>query len=135
MIAKQASHQELSAAILKAAYSVHTALGPGLLESLYEQCLAYELTTQGFKCERQKLVKVRYRDLVLEHTLKCDLIVNNAIIVELKAVEAIIPIHKAQIMSYMKLLNLEVGLLLNFHEVSLKNGIHRLYLNEKQHSF
>ncbi len=111
--------------IIGAAIAVHRALGPGLLESAYETCLTYELTQQGLKVEVQKPLPVVYREVKLDCGYRLDLLVEDAIIVELKSVDRLVPIHTAQLMSYLKLSGCKVGLLINFNETLLKNGIVR----------
>lgn len=118
----------LSYEIIGAAYQVHSELGPGLLESTYEVCLEYELTKRGFKVERQKALPVFYDDVKLDAGYRIDLLVEDSIIVELKAVAAIDPIHKAQVMTYLKLSNLQLGLLLNFNVTDMKKGINRFVM-------
>jgi GxxExxY protein len=112
--------------IIGAAIEVHRALGPGLLESAYEACLAYELATQGLGVERQKPLPVVYRDVTLDCGYRIDLLVDGAVIVEIKAVDRLAPIHDAQLLSYLRLSGLNVGLLINFNVKLLKNGIRRL---------
>jgi GxxExxY protein len=112
--------------IIGAAIDVHRALGPGLLESAYEACLAYELAQRGLKVEPQKPLPVVYRDVRLECGYRLDLVVEDAVIVEVKAVESLAPIHEAQLLSYLKLSGLRVGLLINFHERALRDGIRRM---------
>ena len=111
--------------IVDAAMKVHTFLGPGLLESSYEACLTYELVNRGLTVTTQYPIPIRYEGLNLEVGYRADLLVESAVIVELKAVEKIIPIHEAQLMSYLKLSGFRVGLLINFHEMRLKDGIRR----------
>ena len=111
--------------IIGAAIAVHRALGPGLLESPYEACLLYELTQQGLKVEAQKPLPVVYREVKLDCGYRLDLLVEDAVIVELKSVDRLAPIHTAQLMSYLKLTGYKVGLLINFNETLLKNGIVR----------
>lgn len=117
---------EISGRIVDAAIKVHKALGPGLLESAYEACLVYELTKRGLSVRSQVPLPVRYEEIVVEVGFRIDLLVNETIIVELKSVEAIAPIHKAQLLSYLKLSNRKVGLLINFNVELLKNGITRM---------
>ena len=119
----------LSNRIIGAGMKVHTALGPGLLESAYEACLAYELTQLGFKVERQKPLPLNYRGVQLDCGYRLDLLVEEAIVVELKAIDQFEPIHKAQLISYLKLSGCKVGLLMNFNVTSLRKGIHRMLLN------
>lgn len=114
---------QLSYDITGCAIKVHKELGPGLLESVYEQCLKYELLKQGFDVEQQLLVPVIYDNLEFDTELRLDLLVGNCIIVELKAVEAILPIHEAQILSYMKLLKKPQGLLINFYTENITKSI------------
>jgi GxxExxY protein len=114
--------------IIGAAIEVHRLKGPGLLETIYEKCLARELFLRQVPVECQLLVPIEYKGYVFEEPLRLDVYVDKCLIVELKAVENILPIHKAQLLSYMKLLNAPLGLLINFHELVLKNGIQRLIL-------
>ena len=114
--------------IIGNSYKVHTALGPGLLESTYEACLAYELKKAGYKVEAQKALPVIYNDVKLEVGYRIDLLVENKVIVELKSVEAINDVHKAQILTYLKLANIKIGLLINFNVKDLKQGIKRFIL-------
>lgn len=117
---------EITEKILKAAFKVHSALGPGLLESSYEHCLAYELRESGLKVETQKALPLVYKEVKLECGYRIDLFVENEIVLEIKAVDAINDIHLAQVLTYMKLLEKPVGLILNFNVTSLKNGIRRV---------
>ena len=118
----------LSYEIIGAAYQVHSELGPGLLESTYEVCLEYELIKRGFKVERQKALPVIYDDKKLDAGYRIDLLVEDSIIVELKSGAAIEPIHKAQILTYLKLSELSLGLLLNFNVTDMKKGINRFVM-------
>ncbi len=117
---------EISYAIIGAAMKVHRTLGPGLLESAYEACLAYELEKQGFTVERQKPIPVVYEEVKLECGFRADLFVNNQIIVECKAKDKLHPIDTAQVLSHLRLLNRPLGLLINFHELNLQDGIKRV---------
>jgi GxxExxY protein len=112
--------------IINGAISVHRELGPGLLESAYEACLLYELASQNLKVERQKGLPLRYRGIQLDCGYRLDLLVEEAIIVEIKAIEKLEPIHEAQLLSYLKLSKCPVGLLINFNVRILKDGIRRL---------
>ena len=112
--------------IIGAAMAVHRELGPGLLESAYEACLAYELPDRGLSVERQKALPVRYRGVNVDCGYRRDLLVEGKVIVELKAVERLEAIHKAQLISYLKLSGCKVGLLINFNVKVLKDGIRRL---------
>ena len=115
--------------IIGGAIAVHRALGPGLLESAYEACLFYELVDRGLSVERQKALPVKYRGVNLDCGYRIDLLVERIIIIELKAVEKIDPIHKAQLLSYLKLSDCKLGLLINFNVRMLKYGIHRIVLD------
>jgi GxxExxY protein len=117
---------EISRRIIGAAIEVHRHLGPGLLESAYETCLVFELKRLGLKLEEQKPLPVIYKDVKLDCGYRLDLIVEDEIIVEIKAVERLLPIHEAQLLSYLRLANKKVGLLMNFHVVVLKNGLKRI---------
>jgi GxxExxY protein len=117
---------EITDAIIGAAIAVHRELGPGLLESAYETCLVYELTERGFKVERQKSLPLIYRRVHLDCGYRIDLLVENQIVVELKTIDRLEPIHEAQLLSYLKLSGCEVGLLINFNVKVLRNGIKRL---------
>ena len=119
---------KLSYEIIGAIYKVHTELGPGLLESTYEICLEYELLKKGFKVKRQKALPVIYNEIKLEIGYRIDLLVENSIILELKSVDEIAPIHKAQLMTYLKLSGLKLGLLLNFNVKDMKKGINRIIM-------
>jgi GxxExxY protein len=117
---------KLTERILACAYDVHTALGPGLLESAYEECLYYELLQSGFSVEKQKVLPVVYKEVELDAGYRIDLLVEGKVIVELKAIEAFNNIHMAQVLTYLKLSGCRIGLLINFNVESLKNGIKRL---------
>ena len=119
---------DISYKIIGCAYQVHSNLGPGLLESTYEVCLEYELRTNGLKVERQKALPVIYDEVRLDAGYRIDLLVENQIIIELKAVEAIHPVHKAQLMTYLKLSKRKLGLLLNFNVEDMKKGINRIIM-------
>jgi len=112
--------------IIGAAIEVHKCLGPGLLESAYESCLAFELQQRGLKVERQKPLPVHYKDVELDCGYRLDLVVEDAVIVEIKAIEQLAPIHEAQLLSYLRLSRKTVGLLINFHVRILKNGLKRI---------
>ncbi len=119
---------ELTSLILKCAYSVHSALGPGLLENSYEECLFYELKQVGLKVEKQKALPLVYKEVKLDAGYRIDLLVENSIVIELKSVEALHDVHTAQLLTYLKLSKCKVGLLMNFNVKHLKNGIKRLIL-------
>jgi GxxExxY protein len=115
-----------SGQVVDAAMRVHSALGPGLLESAYEACLAYELRKRGLRVRRQVAMPIVYDGVTMELAYRADLLVDGVVLVELKTVAKLIPIHEAQLLSYLKLSGLRLGLLINFHELQLKNGIKRL---------
>src|SRR5438045_7885650 len=115
----------ITGAIIGAAIDVHKEIGPGLLESAYQQCLEYELSQRGLNVEAERPVPVVYRGITLECGYRLDLLVENAVVVELKTVDKLVPIHEAQLMSYLKLQDLHVGLIINFHVPVLKDGIKR----------
>ncbi|SDR65671.1 GxxExxY protein [Opitutus sp. GAS368] len=118
----------LSAKVIGAAIEVHRHKGPGLIESIYERCLVHELQLQKIASVSQLLVPIEYKGLVFEEPLRLDVYVEGCLIVENKVVEKILPIHKAQLLSYMKLLDAPLGLLINYHEPLLKDGVVRLIL-------
>jgi GxxExxY protein len=117
---------QVSGIIVDAAMKVHTALGPGLLESAYELCLIRELRKRGLRVESQVPIAVRYDGETLDVGYRADLLVEGVILVELKSAETVLPIHKAQLLSYLRLSGKEVGLLINFNVEHLKNGIKRI---------
>jgi len=112
--------------VIGAAIEVHRAIGPGLLESAYEACLAFELVERGLEIERQKPLPVVYKGVSLECGYRLDLLVEGMVIVEIKAVDRLMPIHQAQLLSYLKLSGYRVGLLINFNTKVLKDGIRRV---------
>ncbi len=116
---------KITEAIIGAAIQVHRSLGPGLLESTYEACLEYELIQKGLRVERQKPLPVVYRDVRLDCGYRIDLLVEDAVVVEVKAVDHLAPIHDAQMLSYLRLSGCQVGLLINFNTKMLKQGIRR----------
>ena len=117
---------QLTEAIIGAAIEVHKRLGPGLLESAYRVCLAYELRKRGFDVVEEKPVPVVYDDVKMDCGFRADLLVNGTVIVELKAKSVIHPVDKAQTLSHLRLMNLRVGLLINFHEAKLVDGVSRI---------
>jgi len=119
----------LSYEITGLAIKVHKQLGPGLLESVYEQCLKYELEKNGYNVKQQLTVKIKYDELVLESDLRIDLLVNDCVVVELKAIENILPIHEAQLLTYMKLLKKPQGLLINFNTTNITKSL-KPFVNE-----
>jgi GxxExxY protein len=120
--------EELTRVIIGAAIEVHKALGPGLLESAYEQCLCYELSTRGLKVDRQVGIPVRYKDVTLDVGYRVDVVVEDRVILELKAEKDISPVDRAQLLTYMKLSEKKIGLLLNFHVAVLRDGLVRMVL-------
>jgi len=119
---------QLSGQIVDAAYAVHSALGPGLLESVYEICLVHELSKRGLKADRQVALPVQYDGVRLDAGLRLDLLVDGRLVVELKAVESLLPVHKAQLLTYLKLSGHRLGLIINFNVPLIKNGIVRVAL-------
>lgn len=119
---------KLTEAVIGAAIEVHRQKGPGLIESIYERCLLHELELQSIPATTQKIVRIEYKGLVFEEPPRFDILVDDCLLVELKAVEVLHPVSKAQLLSYMKLLSIPIGLLINFHEPMLKSGIHRMIL-------
>jgi GxxExxY protein len=117
---------DLTPQIIGAAIKIHRRLGPGLLESAYESCLAYEVEKLGFKVERQKAVPLIYEAVKLDCGFRADMVVEGRVIVETKCKEALHPVDEAQLLSHLRLLNIPVGLLINFHVVLLRNGIRRM---------
>ena len=118
----------LTGTIIAAAIEVHRDKGPGLVESIYEWCLLCELELQHLKAINQKLVTITYKGFTRLEPLRFDMLVEDCVLIEAKGVERILPIHKAQLLSYMKLLNVPIGLLINFNESKLTNGVSRLML-------
>jgi GxxExxY protein len=119
---------DISQAIIEAAIEVHRTLGPGLLESAYEQCLAHELGARHIPFDRQKPLPVDYKGVRLDCGYRLDFLVAGTVVVEVKAIEALLPIHKAQMLSYLKLGGWKLGLLINFHVPLLREGIQRVAL-------
>lgn len=120
---------EVTTAVIGGAIEVHRELGPGLLEPTYEACLAYELCNRGLKVERQLELPVRYKEILIDCGYRLDLLVENLVVVELKAVQKVEAIHEAQLLTYLKLSRCQVGLLLNFNSRSMREGIKRLVNN------
>jgi GxxExxY protein len=120
---------DITAAIVDAAMKIHMNLGPGLLESVYEVVLAKELQKRGFKVERQKAVPFEYEGIFFDEGFRIDLLIEGKIIVELKSIENLAPIHSKQLLTYLRLMNLQVGLLINFGASTLKEGLHRIVNN------
>jgi GxxExxY protein len=120
---------EMTGAIVDAAMKVHTALGPGMLESVYERCLRHELTKRGLRVESQLWIPIIYDGIEIEGAYKIDLLVEDSVIVELRVVEHLLEVHKAQLLSYLKLTDKHVGLLINFNVVHLRDGVRRMVNN------
>jgi GxxExxY protein len=123
------TENDIGTAIIASAMTVHSAVGPGLLESAYETCLLYELEKQGVPVRRQVLVPIRYADLTIDNGYRIDLLVGDRVVVELKAVGAILPVHRGQLLSYLKLGGFKLGYLLNFNVAHLRDGIVRMVNN------
>lgn len=123
---REVEENRVSGDIVDAAYKVHTRLGPGLLESVYEVVLAHELTARGHDVERQVPIAVRYDELVFDVGFRADLLVDGLVVVELKSVEHVLPVHKKQVLTYIRLAKIRLGLLLNFGAHRIKDGITRL---------
>ena len=123
------TENELSKIIVNTAYQIHTTLGPGLLESVYEEIMYFELKNQGLQVERQKAIPVTWNGLKMEIGFRADLIVENKVIIELKSVEILAPVHSKQLLTYLKLTDLKLGLLINYNESLIKDAIHRIVNN------
>lgn len=123
------TENEVAAVVVDCAILVHKTLGPGLLESVYEMAMAHEIAKRGLSVERQRAVDVVYDGLRFDAAFRADMIVQGLVIVELKAIEQVLPKHKAQLLTYLRLTNLKLGLLLNFNEELMKHGIHRVVNN------
>ena len=128
-MAEKAELNRITESIIGGAIQVHRALGPGLLESAYEACLTFELAERGHRVSQQKPLPVCYRKVKLDCAYRLDLLVDGLVIVELKAVDRLAPIHQAQLMSYLKISGCPVGLLINFNVLILKNGLRRVVHN------
>jgi GxxExxY protein len=120
------NENELSKLIIGYAIEVHKQLGPGLLESAYQECLYYELINAGLEVQKEKPMPIIYKEVKLDHGYRIDLLVENKVVVEIKTVESFTDVHTAQILTYLKLGNYKLGLLLNFYVTTLKNGIKRV---------
>jgi GxxExxY protein len=123
------NENEISGIIIGKAIEVHKALGPGLLESAYQECLYYELIGSGLKVEKEKPMPIIYKEVKLDHGYRMDLLVEDKVVVEIKTVDAIIDVHEAQILTYLKLGDYKLGLLINFNVQLLKKGIKRFVHN------
>ena len=120
------TEEEIGHAIIGAAIRVHSAVGPGLLEGAYETCLLYELEKQDLSVRKQVLIPIRYQDLKIDNGYRLDLLVGNRVVLELKAIETILPVHRAQLLSYLRLGGFKLGYLLNFHVAHMREGIVRI---------
>lgn len=120
------SENKIAKTVLDAAFKVHTQLGPGLLESVYETVLAYELAKAGCQVQRQVPIPIRYDDLIFEEGFRADLVISESVIVELKSVEALTAVHAKQLLTQLKLSGRHLGLLINFGELHLQNGLRRI---------
>lgn len=123
------NENELSRIIVDVAFKIHTQLGPGLLESVYEEIMYFELTKRGLLVERQKGIPVIWENLKMDLGFRADLIVEKKVIIELKSVETIAPVHPKQLLTYLRITNIKLGLLINFNEILIKNGITRIVNN------
>src|SRR6266853_3921717 len=120
------TENEIAKQIVDVAFKIHTTLGPGLLESVYETIMAYELQKRGLQVRRQQAIRVAYEDVRMDLGFRADLIVENKVVVEIKSVEAIAPVHKKQLLTYLRLTDKRLGLLINFNVELIKNGISRV---------
>lgn len=123
---KNSKENELAKIIVNAGFNIHKTLGPGLLESAYEECLYYELSKKGLIVEKQKILPLIYEEITLDAGYRIDLMVENKIIIEVKSVEALNNLHMAQILTYLRLSKCRLGLLINFNSVLFKDGIKRI---------
>ena len=128
----QTGINELTREVIGAAVEVHRALGPGLLESAYEECLCHELGLRKIEFERQKSLPLTFKEVTLDCGYRLDLLISGSVVVEIKAVEALLPVHEAQVLTYLKLGGWNIGLLINFNVPVLKNGIRRLVFGLKE---
>jgi GxxExxY protein len=120
---------EIAKAVVDVAYKIHTTLGPGLLETVYQVVLAHELRKRGYHVQREKSISFNYEDITFEEGFRADLVVDDSVIIELKSVEHISPAHKKQLLTYLRLTGMRLGLLINFAEELIKNGITRMVNN------
>ena len=120
------TENKVGQAIIAAAMKVHSAVGPGLLESAYELCLAHGLTREGLIVRRQVPIPIRYEDLTIDNGYRVDLLVNGLVVIELKALEAVLPVHRGQLLSYLRFGGFKLGYLLNFNVAHMRDGVHRV---------
>jgi GxxExxY protein len=118
----------LTGNVIGGAIEVHRLKGPGLIETIYERCMLRELELRSLQTDSQRIVRIEYKGITFEEPLRFDVLVEDCLLLELKAVQEVLPVHKAQLLSYMKLLDVPLGLLINFHELRLVDGVHRLIL-------
>ena len=123
------SENEISKLIVNAAYHIHRGLGPGLLESVYEEIMYHELQQQGLAVKKQEAIPVNWKGLTMEMGFRADIIVENKVVIELKSVETVAPVHFKQLLTYLKLINIKLGLLINFNVPLIKDGIIRVVNN------
>jgi len=123
------NENEVAKNFLDMAFKIHTKFGPGLFNSVYEELLAYQLPKKGFQVERQKILPLLYENLKIESGFRTDLLVDDAVIVENKSIESVLPVHKKQLLTYLRLSGRHLGLLINFNEAHLKDGITRIVNN------
>ncbi|MFH0893042.1 MAG: GxxExxY protein [Bacteroidota bacterium] len=123
------TENQISSIIVDACYKIHTTLGPGLFESVYEEVLAYELGKSNLQIKRQHPLPVVFEEVKLELGFRADIIVEDKVIIEIKSIEAIAPVHHKQLLTYLRLSNIKLGLLINFNEALIKNGIKRIVNN------
>ena len=123
-----AETEDVATQVVDAAFSVHSNLGPGLLESVYEECLAFEFSERGLKFNRQLVLPIRYKEHEIDSGLRLDFLIQGCVVVEVKAVECLVPVHTAQLLTYLKLGGHRLGFLINFNSSLIKNGIHRYIL-------
>jgi len=126
MFSDEAGFEQLTEAIIECSMDVHTAFGPGLLESVYQKCVAIELRAQGFRVETERCVSLTYRNVTFEHAFRLDIIVEDLVVLEIKSVKALESVHEAQVITYLKLTGYPIGLLMNFNATLLKHGLKRL---------
>ena len=123
------TENEISYKVIGACYDVHSKLGPGMLESTYQKCLVHDLMKQGLDVRMEVLMPIKYKELIVENAYKADIIINNKVVLELKTVEAFTDVHFAQLLTYVKLGNFKLGLLLNFNVKNMRHGIKRIVHN------
>ena len=126
---KNMTENEISKIVVNTSFQIHKEIGPGLFESVYEAILFYELTQQGLKVSKQQAIPVIWKEIKMDQGFRADLIVENKVLIEIKSVESIAPVHQKQVLTYLKLTGLKLGLLINFNEALIKNGITRIVNN------